>query len=102
MPGHRADPDFVDTDPHVAELVVQVVDVDEVLEIGQTQLHHREEAVASCHQTCLLAQPLEQADGMVDAGGTFVLERRGYLHWSLRVTWVTRLSAGRRTSSTPS
>ena len=32
-------------DRDVAELVVQVVDVDQVLEVGQPQLHHRQQAV---------------------------------------------------------
>ena len=93
VPGHRPDPDLVDPDPDVAELVVQVVDVDEVLEVGEPQLHHREQAVAAGDEAGLVAQPLEQADGVVDAGGAFVVERSGNLHVSLRVRWVTRLSA---------
>ena len=43
-----------------------------------------------------LAQPLEEADGVVDAGGAFVVERCGYLHAGLRVSLdvrvITRLS----------
>ncbi len=95
MSGHRTDPDLVDADAHVAELVVQVVDVDEVLEVGQPQLHHRDQAVAAGHQPRLVAEPLQQADRVVDAGGAFVVERCGNLHGGLRVTWVTRLSVRR-------
>ena len=61
MPGHRPDADLVDTDAHVAELVVQVVDVDEVLEVGQPELHHRDQAVAAGHEPGFLAEPLELA-----------------------------------------
>ena len=82
-------------DAHVAELVVQVVDVDEVLEVGQPQLHHRDQAVAAGDQSGFLAEPVQQADRVVHARGALVVERCGYLHWNLRVRWVTRLSVRR-------
>ena len=101
VPGHRADPDLVRADPDVAELVVEVVDVDDVLEVGQPELHHRQQAVATGDEPGLAAEPLEQPDGVLDAGGAFVLERGGDLHErpprrTAGVTAVTRLSSSVR------
>ena len=49
----------------------------------------------------LAAEPLEQPDGVLDAGGAFVLERGGDLHErpprrTAGVTAVTRLSSSAR------
>ena len=52
----------------------------EVLEVGQPQLHHRQQAVAAGDEPRPVAEPVEQADGVVDAGGAFVLERCRNLH----------------------
>ena len=78
----RSDADLARLGPDVAELVVKVVDVDEVLEVREAQLHHGQEAVATRHQAGRAPQPLQQADSLVDAGSPFVLERRGDLHGS--------------------
>ena len=78
--GHRADPDVVGLDADVAELAVQVVDVDQVLRRGQPELHHRQQAVAPCHQPGLRTQPLQQVERVVDARGALVLERCRHLH----------------------
>ena len=80
VPGHRADPDLVRLDGDVAELVVQVVDVDQVLEVGQPQLHHRQQAVPAGDQPGRVAQPFQQPDGVIDTGGALVLERCRNLH----------------------
>ena len=80
MAGHRADPERVAVATHVAQLPVKIVDVHEVLEVREPQLHHRQETVAAGDQAGLRPQPLEESDGVVDAGGAFVFERRGYLH----------------------
>jgi hypothetical protein len=45
MPRQRSDPYRIASDPDVAELVVQGVDVDQVFEVRQPQLHHRQQAV---------------------------------------------------------
>ena len=80
VPGHRPDPDLVGPDPDVAELVVEVVDVDDVLEVGQPQLHHRQQAVSARDQPGLVTQPLQESDRLVDARGPRVLEGRRNLH----------------------
>ena len=77
---HRADPYDVAVGLDEAEGVVQVVDVDEVLRGGQPELHHRQQAVPPGDHPGLLAQPLEEPDGVLDAGGPGVLDRRGHLH----------------------
>jgi len=69
----RADQNLVALRANVGELV-QVVDVDQVLGVGQTQLHHRQEAVAPSDDSRLRTQPLKRGDGALDAGGTLVLE----------------------------
>ena len=66
------------------ELVVQVVDVDEVLEVGQPQLHHRDQAVPAGDEPGLLAEPVEQPDGVLDTRGALVVERCGDLHGAPR------------------
>jgi len=77
---HRPDPYDVAVGLDVAEGAVQVVDVDEVLRRGEPELHHRQQAVPPGDHPRLLAQPLEEADRVLDAGGAGVLDRRGHLH----------------------
>ncbi len=75
--GQRADPDLAALLADVGELG-QVVDVDQVLGVGQPQLHHRQQAVAACDDARLGAEPLERRDRALDAGRALVLEcRRG-------------------------
>src|SRR5271156_3979918 len=69
---------------------MQIVDVDQVLGIGQAQLHHRQQAVAAGDDACVGAQAHERRDRAVDAGRTFVLEWRGGLQ---------RVSLSQRTGS---
>lgn len=80
MADHGADPYLVPFDAHVAEVGVQVVDVDEVLEVGQPEFHHGQQTVAARDQPCRPAQAAQQADRVVDAGRTFVLERCRDMH----------------------
>ena len=47
---------------------------------GQPQLHHREQAVAAGDEAGLRPVAFEQRQGVVDARGALVLDRRGYLH----------------------
>ena len=70
-----------------AAVAVQVVDVDEVLQVGEPQLHHRDQAVAAGDQPRLVAEPVEEGDRVVDAGGSLVLERRGNLHGTASQGW---------------
>ena len=84
VPGQRADPDPVRLDGDVAQLGVQVVDVDQVLHVGQPQLHHRQQAVPAGDQPGRAAQPVQQPDRLIDAAGSLVLERCGYLHGTPR------------------
>ena len=78
MPGHGADADLVALDTHIGE--VEIVDVDQVLGSGESQLHHRQQAVPPGNEPGLRAQPIQQRDGVVDAGRALVLERRWNLH----------------------
>ncbi|CFR85116.1 Uncharacterised protein [Mycobacterium tuberculosis] len=84
MAGHRTQPNqvgIVDSADHdVAEFGGQVVDVHEVLGVGDAQLHHRQQAVPAGDHPRSLPQPIQQSDGVVHAGGTFVFERPRYLH----------------------
>jgi hypothetical protein len=80
MPGERADPYPVGARLDVAQFRVQVVDVDEIVEISQPQLHHRQQAVPAGDQPRRTAQPFHQADGMIHIGGSLVLERCRHLH----------------------
>ena len=57
VPGQRADPDLAVLLADVGELG-EVVDVDQVLGVGQPQLHHRQQAVAAGDDARLGAEPL--------------------------------------------
>ena len=80
VPGHRPDADLVTFDSDVGE--VEIVDVDQVLRSGESELHHRQQAVASGDEPGLGPEPVQQCDGVVDARRSLVLERRWYLHGS--------------------
>ena len=80
MAGHGADPDLGRLDGDVAQLVVQVVDVDQVLEVGQPQLHHRQQAVTARHEPGRVTEAVQQPDGLIHAGRALVLERCRNLH----------------------
>lgn len=80
MPGHRADADQSGLGADVTQFAVQVVDVDEVLEVGQPELLHRQEAVPAGHQSGGVAQAVEEGDGLRDTADSPVLERSGNLH----------------------
>ena len=67
MAGQGTDPDLVGLDLDIAELVVKVVDVDQVLEVRKAQFHHRQQAVAASHQPGRAPQSLQQADGLFDS-----------------------------------
>ena len=57
VPRERADPDLVALLADVGELA-EVVDVDQVLGVGQPQLHHRQQAVPAGDDARLGAEPL--------------------------------------------
>jgi hypothetical protein len=59
---------------------VQVIDVDQVLEMGQPQLHHRQQAVAAGHQPGGRTEPGQQPDGVVHTGRAFIVKRGRDLH----------------------
>ena len=84
MPGERPDPQHVPVDRDVRQ-VGELVDVDEQLRRREPQLHHRDEAVAPGDQARLRPVPHEQPDGVLDARGAEVLERRWHLHGSPHV-----------------
>src|SRR5438094_557253 len=47
---------------------------------GQPQLHHRQQAVPPGKKAGLGPVALEQRDGVIDARGALVFDRRGNLH----------------------
>ena len=80
VPRQRADPDLAALLADVGELR-QTVDVDQVLGVGQPQLHHRQQAVAARDDARLGAEPLQRRDRALDARRTLVLEcRRSLQH----------------------
>src|SRR5688500_3562065 len=76
--GERADADLAVLLADVGELR-EIVDVDQVLGVGEPQLHHRQQAVAAGDDPRLGTEPLERRDRALDARRTFVLEWRGGL-----------------------
>ena len=72
----------VGVDHDVTQLRRQVVDVDQVLGVGDAQLHHRQQTVAAGDEHRLVPQLIQQTDRVVDAGGALVLEWAGNLHVS--------------------
>src|SRR5450631_4009112 len=78
--GQSTDADLGRLDTYVPQFVVQVVDIDEVLEIGQPELHHGQQTVPTSHEARAAAQPLKETDGVVYARGPLVLERCRNLH----------------------
>ena len=80
MPCHGSHADLARLGADIAELVVEVVDVDQVLEVGETQPHHRQEAVSPRYQARRASEPFEKADRLVDARRSFVVERCWNLH----------------------
>src|SRR6185437_4126050 len=79
MPGEGADPDLVGELPDVGELA-EVIDVDEVLGLGQAQLHHRQQRVPAGDDPRLAVVLNQRRDRAVDAGGALVGERSRGLH----------------------
>ena len=77
--GHRPDPDLPVRLPDVGELV-EVVDVDQALGVGEPQLHHRQQAVPAGQDAGLGPVALEQLDRVLHAGRPLVLDRPGCLH----------------------
>jgi hypothetical protein len=75
----RADPELVAVAPDIGELV-EVVDVDQVLGRRQSQLHHRDQAVAAGDDPRGRAELDERRDRPVDAGGAFIPTGCGRLH----------------------
>ena len=73
VPRERPDPDLVALLADVRELG-QVVDVDQVLGVRETELHHREQAVPARDDACVRAEPLQRRDRTLDARGALVLE----------------------------
>ena len=57
--------------------VGDAADVDEQRRRGQTQLHERQEAVATGQELGLIAGLGDQADGFLGGGSTLVIERCG-------------------------
>ena len=101
-PGWYTDPDLSGLDDDLAELAVQVVDVDQVLEVGQSELHHRQQAVASGHEPRRITEPVQQPDRLVHAGRSLVLERCRNLHAQplvLVADWHIRRPPGRNVNS---
>jgi hypothetical protein len=80
VPGHRADTDLCGLHPDVAQLAVEIVDVDQVFRVGQPELHHRKQAVAAGEEPGGAPQPLQQPESMIDTGGTLVFQRGRNLH----------------------
>ena len=78
---HRSDPDLAVLLVYVGE-ALDLVDVDQVLGVGEPQLHHRQQAVAAGDEHRLVPQLIQQTDRVVDAGGALVLEWAGHLHVS--------------------
>ena len=75
----------------------EVVDVDQVLGVGEPQLHHRQQAVAAGDDPRLGAEPLERRDRALDAGRALVLEwRRGLQLRSSRIRTLGREPLARR------
>ena len=81
MARHRTDPKFVTLTFDVRE-VREVVDVDQHLWAGETELHHRDEAVTARDEPRLRPVALELGNRIVDRGGALVLNWRGHLHGS--------------------
>ncbi len=77
---HRTDPNDRRIDDDVAEFRDQVVDVDQVLGVGDPKFHHGQQAVAAGDEHRSVTEPVEQPDGVIDTCGTFVLERSRNLH----------------------
>ena len=80
VPGHRAQARLRRGDLDVAELAMQVVDVDEVLGIGDPEFHHRQQAVPAGNDHRPFTKAVQETDSVVDTGGAFVLKRIGNLH----------------------
>ena len=80
MPCHRTDPHDCRIDDDVAELGDQVVDVDQVLGVGDAKFHHGQQAVATGDEHRSVPEPVEQPYGVIDACGAFVLEGSRNLH----------------------
>ena len=76
---HGPDPDLSLHLPDVGELV-EVVDVDQALGIGEPQLHHRQQAVAAGQDAGLGPVFLQELDRVLDARRPLVLDRPGCLH----------------------
>ncbi len=77
---HRTDTRERRIDDDVAELGNQVVDVDQVLGVGDAKFHHGQQAVAAGDEHRSVTEPVKQPDGVIDACGAFVLERSRNLH----------------------
>jgi hypothetical protein len=78
VPCHGADRDVVAIHADIRQ--IEVVDVDEMFRSGESKFHHRQQAVTACHQPCFRPEPIQERDGVVDAGRSLVLERRWNLH----------------------
>ena len=61
--------------PLLAHAAGQVVDVDQVLGVGEPQLHHGQQAVAAGHDPRLVPEPFQQRDGVIHARRPRVLDR---------------------------
>jgi len=79
VPRQRPDPDLAFLLADVGELV-ELVDVDQVLRVGQAELHHRQQAVTARDDARLGAEPLERFDRALHARRTLILECCRGLH----------------------
>ena len=77
--GERTDSDLAVLLTDVRELA-ELVDVDQVLGVGQAQFHHRQQAVPAGDDPCLRSEPSERLDYAVDARPALVLEWSRGLH----------------------
>ena len=79
MRDHRAEDDLIALHLDAAKLI-EVVDVDEDVGPGETQLHHRQEAVAACEDSCFFAVLLKQTECVSNGRCADIVHRCGCLH----------------------
>jgi hypothetical protein len=58
--------------------LIKILQIQQMLRLGQSELHHRDEAVSAGNDPGILAVLRQEADGLVQRSGPMVLEWRGY------------------------
>ena len=58
--------------------LIQILQVHQMLGLGQSELHHWYQAVSAGHDPSVLTVLRQQPDGLVQRAGPMVLEWRGY------------------------